>query len=186
MRRHRIRTLIAGLGLASAFWVIPAPAGASPPGPGEAVHITVPFFAQEDQGCGPAALASVLAYLGHAVSLEELTEEMVHPKLKGTLPMDLEYAARKRGLRAESFSGGLEDLHARMREKQPVIAFVNLLSPAFPKGHFVVVTGYDREAGIIIAHNGKKRDEAIPVKKFIKAWKKTDYWTLALQSEERS
>jgi hypothetical protein len=46
----------------------------------------VPFYRQSESTCGPAALASVLAFWGRAESLERITAGVYLPKLSGALP----------------------------------------------------------------------------------------------------
>ena len=59
----------------------------------------VPFVKQTEYDCGPAALASVLSFRGKTADLERITARVYLPKLRGTLPMDLERYARDEGLR---------------------------------------------------------------------------------------
>ena len=144
----------------------------------------VPFYPQEELGCGPAAVASLLAYWGRPVSLEEITQEVYLEKLKGSLPVDLMLAAQKRGLAAVSYSGGLDDLRLHLKRNQPVIAFLNPGGRLFPRGHFVVVTGYDETRRVITAHSGTFPNQKFPAKTFLKAWVGTDYWTLLIHPKE--
>lgn len=175
--------LFAGIVLAA----FPGMGRPAPPAPsGLEAHLIpgVPFFPQEENGCGPSSLASVLNYWGKAVSLEEMTEEVYLPGLKGALGIDLESAAQERGLSTSSYSGSLSDLLSSLERNQPVIAFLNLGLPQFPRGHFIVVTGFDRGGNYIIAHSGLIPNERIPVGAFLKSWAKTDFWTLAIRPGE--
>ena len=72
----------------------------------------VPFYKQSESTCGPAALASVFAFWGRPVNLEEITARVYLPQLRGTLPMDMESYARERGLNTASSAGTLADLKA--------------------------------------------------------------------------
>jgi ABC-type bacteriocin/lantibiotic exporter with double-glycine peptidase domain len=146
----------------------------------------VPFYPQEELGCGPAALASLLAYWGRAVSLEEITQEVSLKNLKGSLPMDLELAAKRHGLAATSYTGSLKDLRLHLGKGQPVIAFLNLRWRIFPQGHFVVVTGYDEIHSELVIHSGNDAYRRIPVESFFNAWAKTGFWSLLILPEEAS
>ena len=57
----------------------------------------VPFFAQEDYLCGPAALAMVLDYSGLAVRPEDLVAQVYAPTRQGSLPPAMLGAARRHG-----------------------------------------------------------------------------------------
>jgi ABC-type bacteriocin/lantibiotic exporter with double-glycine peptidase domain len=146
----------------------------------------VPFFPQEELGCGPAALSSLLTYWGHPVTLEEITREIELKELKGSLPLDLELAARNHGLSASSYAGSLEDLRSHLNKKQPVIAFLNLGWRIFPQGHFVVVTGYDDILSELVMHSGDVAYDRVPVDRFLNAWSKTGRWSLLILPKENS
>ncbi len=144
----------------------------------------VPFFPQEKYQCGPASLASVLTYWGQEVSLEVLSDEIYLPKLKGTLPMDLEQAARARGLVTRSYRGSLADLRNHIALGHPIIAFLNLGSKIFPKGHFVVVTGYDDQNRQIVTHSITEPNKGVAYDRFVEEWAKVDFWTLLILPKE--
>jgi len=153
--------------------------------PAETLLITgVPFYPQEELGCGPAAVASLLAYWRHPVSLEEITREVQLEKVKGSLPIDLERAVQKRGLAVSSYAGSLEDLRLHLRKNQPLIVFLNLRWVVFPQGHFVVVTGYDGIHSMVIVHSGERAYEKMPVEVFLRAWSKTGNWSLLVLPQE--
>jgi len=155
---------------------------ASPLPPPSITHtITgVPFFPQKEYRCGPASLASVLAYWGEEVSLEALTDEVYLPKLKGALPLDLERAARARGLDVQTYRGSLADLRNHIALDHPVIAFLNLGSRIFPNGHFIVVTGYNDQDRKIFAHSITEPNKAVAYDEFVEGWAKTDFWMLLI------
>lgn len=134
----------------------------------------VPFFPNDDYQCGPAALASLLKFWGAETPLETLRKEIYLDRIKGTLPMDLVQAARKRGLDAQMISGSLQQVQEDVLRDHPVIAFLNLGFRSLPKGHFVVVTGIDDARKGLYVHSGKKRDEFISYKRFLKNWDKTE------------
>jgi len=152
--------------------------------PEESLIAGVPLYPQDELGCGPAAVASLLAFWGHPVSLEEITQEVYLEKLKGSLPIDLERAAQTHGLAVSSYPGRLEDLRLHLQKNQPVIVFLNLRWRLFPQGHFVVVTGYDEIHSMVIVHSGDQAYERMPVKTFLNAWSKTGYWSLLILPRE--
>lgn len=175
------------VGIVLLLWVVDGGPAFSEPIPDQKRIIAgVPFYPQEDMGCGPAAVASLLAYWGHPVSLEEITQEVSLKNLKGSLPMDLELAAQRHGMAATSYTGSLEDLRLHLRKSQPVIAFLNLRWRIFPQGHFVVVTGYDENHSDVVVHSGDDAYRRIPVETFFKAWAKTGFWSLLILPKEAS
>ena len=65
--------------------------------PMQAEASNVPFFPQEDNFCGPAALATVVAWTGISVDPEQIAERVYTPGRKGTLQSDILAAARREG-----------------------------------------------------------------------------------------
>ena len=185
LRYHPFFTGYLLFGITTLLFIADGPIASSAPRPPEESLIAgVPFYPQEELGCGPAAVASLLAYWGHPVSLEEITQEVYLEKLKGSLPIDLEQAAQKRGFAVLSYPGRLEDLRLHIKKNQPVIAFLNLRWRLFPQGHFVVVTGYDETHSMVILHSGELAYERMPEKTFLNAWSKTGYWNLLILPRE--
>ncbi len=149
--------------------------------PDKAFLITgVPFFPQKDQFCGPASLQSVFAYWGRPFSQEEISKEIFIPQLKGTLNFDLVNFATAQGFRAETPAGNLKELEERIRQKHPVIAFLNLGNNLFPLGHYIVIIGYDLSKREIIFHSGQNEFERMPYSTFLNQWKSTDDWMLVV------
>ena len=138
----------------------------------------VPFIAQADNYCGPASLAMVLRYWGEAIDQAEIGREVYLESVKGTLTLDLEFAARRRGYRAESFRGTLEQVKAEIDRGHPPIVFQDQgIGPlAFP--HFFVVIGYDDTRGLIVAHSGVTENRLIAYREFLWTWGKRGNWTL--------
>lgn len=61
---------------------------AVPPAAARAIVDGVPFVAQSDYECGPAALAMALAAAGRPVALQDLVEAVYLPARKGSLQAD--------------------------------------------------------------------------------------------------
>lgn len=140
----------------------------------------VPFFPQSELMCGPAALASVLNFYGDAVALEEVSRAVYHSKLKGSLTIDLLLYAKERGFEARFYTGGLEDLKARLREKNPLILFLNLGYDFYPVGHYVVAVGYNEDMGVVVAHSATAREKVFGYGKLLGDWEKTGFSTLLI------
>lgn len=144
------------------------------------VHIVVPFFPDDTDQCGPATLASVLTYWGVPTNPPALKEEIYLPRLGGTLPIDLLLAAQARGLRAEFYSGSLDNVRDELEAGHPLVAFLNLGYAVFPQGHYVVITGFDDQRRGVYVHSGLERDVFLPYERFLGSWEKTGRWTLLI------
>jgi len=141
----------------------------------------VPFYRQAEYACGPAALASVLSFYQQPVDLEELTRQIVIPRLQGTLPMDMERAARERGLRTTSASGDRGLLFASLRSNMPVICLLDLGFGPVKQPHYVVLTGFDDGNRLFIMHDGAAADRTMSYERFDRAWERGGNWMLVVE-----
>ncbi|MEW5806622.1 MAG: C39 family peptidase [Acidobacteriota bacterium] len=139
----------------------------------------VPFFSQEEHQCGPASLASVLNFWGAAISPEKVAKEIYSQSAKGTLWIDLALYAREQGFSAMQYYGHWEDLKENIRAGFPLIVFVDYGISAIQANHFMVVVGCNKDG--VIVHSGKERERFEKKKKFMKAWRKTQNWTLLIK-----
>lgn len=150
-----------------------------PESPTKAMVEGVPFFAQEELQCGPAALAMVLDWSGVAVQPTDLSAEVYTPGLKGSLQSALIGATRRHGRVAYPISGS-ESMLAEISAGHPVIVLVNLSFFWYPKWHYAVVIGYDQQQGKVILHSGLTAGEVLSSRIFMNIWKRSEYWGLAV------
>ncbi len=156
----------------------------TPEGPAKAMVKDVPFFAQEELQCGPAALAMVLNWSGAALQPSDLTAEVYSPELKGSLQSAMMSAARKHGRVAYPFTGS-EALLAEISAGHPVMVLVNLSFFWYPKWHYAVVIGYDQQQGEVILHSGRTAGEVLSTRIFMNIWRRSEYWGLMVLPPER-
>lgn len=162
-------------------------AGCATPGPsrapeGRGVLLTVPFFPDATDQCGPSALAAVLGFYGKPATPAELRGEIYRAKLKGALTVDMLLAAQRRGLVVETANGSLDSVKTELDAGRPVLAFINVGLRIYPVGHYLVITGYDENRRVLFAHSGRKRDRPISYASFDRQWEKTNRWTLAVRT----
>lgn len=139
----------------------------------------VPFIPQAEYQCGPAALAMVLQYHGLRVSPDEIAQALAIPSLRGTLNLDLERYARRRGLDARAFPGTLARAKDELRRGRPLIVFQDLgAPPRYPVPHFAVLVGYDDRAGAVVLHSGTTAYRVVPYADFERTWARQRGWTL--------
>lgn len=139
----------------------------------------VPFFAQEDYLCGPAALAMVLDYSGLAVRPEDLVAQVYAPARQGSLPPAMVSAARRHGRLAyplDAFDGLLQEVAAG----HPVVVLLNLEVSWAPRWHYAVVIGYDLDAETVILRSGTEARRVLPFRRFRDAWRQAGRWGLAV------
>ncbi|MGH8058727.1 MAG: C39 family peptidase [Candidatus Entotheonellia bacterium] len=169
------------LGLAVGCAQIQPPYGQAPPvsSPSQTFVIAgVPFFPQEDYYCGPASLASVLQFYGVLVDQHEIASEVYLSQLKGTLTLDMLTYPSRVGLKARSYRGNLDDLKTHLLSGEPLVLFLNLGSRLLPQYHYLVAIGFDDAEAAVVTHSGTVAHKRIPYQELLKAWEKTDHWTL--------
>ena len=141
----------------------------------------VPFYPQEAYQCGPASLAGVLNYWQVAVSPEDIASEIYSESAKGTLDVDMVLYAERKGLKVRQYGGNIEEIKSNIDLGHPVIVLVDYGFWVYQQNHFMVVVGYN-ENGIFV-NSGKERLKLISFKRFLKSWKRTEFWTMLIQPE---
>ena len=156
----------------------------TPDRPARAIVDTVPFFDQEKFQCGPAALAMALTWSGNPVQPADLTKEVFTTDLKGCLQSALIGATRRNG-RVAYVINGSEALLDEVSAGNPVIVLVNIGLSWYPKWHYAVVIGFDRERDEIILHSGHIANEHLSSRVFLNIWHRSDFWGLLVLPPER-
>lgn len=148
---------------------------------GRGIYINnVPFFPQEENYCGPAALASVLNFYGYKATQQDIAKEIFTPRLKGTITVEMAGFARRAGFGAAYYKGGIENIKAEIDKGHPLILYIKTGYLISPSGHYITVVGYDDTKEGVIAYSGRDKDIFISYKKLMKDWGKTGYWTLLI------
>jgi tetratricopeptide (TPR) repeat protein len=140
---------------------------------------SVPFFAQEEYQCGPAALAMALNWSGLEVSPAELKEKVYTAALQGSLQPAMITGARRYGRLAYVVSG-TESLIRELSAGHPVIVLQNLGLSWMPVWHYAVVIGYDLPADELILHSGRNAGERVAMRVFQNTWSRAQDWGLLI------
>jgi len=137
---------------------------------------SVPFFPQTEYDCGPAALATVLAESGLAITPGELLPTVYTAGLTGSLQAEMLAAARSEGrlpILVEPTTQGLFDLVAA---GHPVLVLQNLRLPRSPAWHYAVVVGRESESGRVILRSGEEPRKRQRARRFAQTWSLADNW----------
>lgn len=149
--------------------------------------VAVPRFHQTtDFTCGPAALHSVLRFLGRTRARSEryLARAMGTTERDGTEPGALLREARSRGLRAElRESMSIEDLARLTARGAPVIVLYQAWSDragrryqrSYADGHYAVVVGVDQDNVYLQDPWLKGRLGYVPRAEFTRRWHGLDH-----------
>ena len=143
----------------------------------EKVELTaVPFFPQTEYQCGPAALATVLAYAGATVTPEALVPEVYLPERKGSLQIEMLAAARRHGMVSYQLAPRFEDMLREVAAGNPVIVLQNLgLRDGW---HYAVAVGYDYDWGKLYLRSGETKRQVMPFAIHEAVWMRGGYWAM--------
>jgi tetratricopeptide (TPR) repeat protein len=144
----------------------------------------VPFHPQEEQYCGPAALATVLGWSGLPASQDALAAEVFTPGRAGTLGHDLVGAARRHGRLAVPVAD-LPALLAEVAAGHPVLVLQNLGLDWYPQWHYAVVVGYDLGAGELVLRSGAARRRVAALDTFVRTWARAERWAIVVLPPDR-
>jgi ABC-type bacteriocin/lantibiotic exporter with double-glycine peptidase domain len=165
--------ICAGCGLGPAF------RDDTPAAP-DAARLDVPFVPQADRtDCGPAALASVLAFRGRHVPLEDIAGRVHTPAMQRTLLPDMENYARSLGFSTRSGRGDTDLLRLAVDTGSPVIVLADMGGPLFSQGHYLVVYGHD-SAGFLL-HAGTRGGLYVRDADLLQAWNRMNRLYLVVE-----
>lgn len=139
----------------------------------------VPFHPQEEDYCGPAALATALGWSGLPTRQEALAAAVYTPGREGTLSHDLIGAAQRHGRLAVPVTGLPALLH-EVAAGHPVVVLQNLGLDWYPQWHYAVVVGYDLEAGALTLRSGGERTRRVALDTFARTWARADRWAIVV------
>lgn len=142
----------------------------------EHVALQVPFYAQQTNQCGPAALAMVFAFEGHAVSPDQLSTAVYLPGKQGTLQVEMLAESRRAGLVPYVLDDEPDALLKELAAGHPVIVLQNLGNRVLPDWHYAVVTGYDLPGQMVFLHSGSESRLVTTFDAFDRSWSQSGRW----------
>lgn len=138
----------------------------------------VPFYAQDEYQCGPAALAMLLDAGGRQVDPETLRPQVYLPDRQGSLQVEMLAAARRNGFVAVELNPKLSDLLAEIAAGNPAVVLQNLALDWAPAWHYAVAVGYDLGQREIVLRSGTERRLEMPLSTFERTWQRGGYWAM--------
>ncbi|NOZ54996.1 MAG: PA2778 family cysteine peptidase [Gammaproteobacteria bacterium] len=145
----------------------------------------VPFFAQRDYQCGPAALAMVLAWSGIDVSPDELVPLVYLPQRQGSLQLEIVSASRQFDRIPHILTPSFSSLIAELQVGHPVIVLQNLGLSWYPNWHYAVVIGIDLSTNSIFLHSGTTERYVVNLETFERTWARSEKWALVVLPPEK-
>ena len=148
--------------------------------------LDVPFVKQTRNGCGPAAIAMVVAYWqahgfavpdggGGGADPQSIKAAVYSDAIKGTRGSEMQRYFERAGFRAFAFQGEWTDLERHLAKGRPLIVALGE-ARSF---HYAVVAGVDTRQGFVLLNDPARRkllrtDRA----EFERAWNVAGRWTL--------
>jgi Peptidase_C39 like family/Tetratricopeptide repeat len=147
--------------------------------------LDVPYFAQKDHQCGPAALAMALDAAGDTVTPPDLVGSVFIPAREGSLPPEMLAAARRRSRLAVELDPKIDAVLAEVAAGTPVIVLQNLSLPILPIWHYSVVVGYDLQHRDIILQSGGQQASRLALRTFERTWARSNRWAMVVLPPDR-
>lgn len=171
-----VLTLLIGLSGCAGTPMTDRLVGSPPSGMAERTEIAdVPFFAQTEFHCGPAALATALNHTGLETEPGDLAKAIYTPGRKGTLQTEILTGTRRNGRLALPVAG-MEDAFDKVAEGYPVLILQNLGLEIAPQWHYAVLVGYDLNAEQVFLRSGTTRRLAMDMDTFEHTWRRANFW----------
>lgn len=145
------------------------------------VQLRLPYYVDDADRGGRAAMASLLSYWDQPTQPKQLETEISRQAAvgpRGSLPTDLVLAAENRGLQARSYIANLDEVKAEIKLGHPVLAYVDLDRVPWGGDRFVLITGFDDARGAFTVASGGAQPRFVPYRSFMSRWEKTGRWAI--------
>lgn len=153
--------------------------------PARAAVDGVPFVAQSDYQCGPAALAMALGAAGREVELQRLVDAVYLPARKGSLQAEMLAQPRRESMLPIPLDARLASMLRAVADGVPVIVFQNLGLSWSPIWHYAVLIGYDLPAGVVVLHSGTEASMPMAIDTFERTWARAGAWSMIVVDPSR-
>lgn len=141
--------------------------------------LSVPFYRQKDNYCGPNSLYSIVSYYEpHQFTSENIEDMTFTPGSKGTYKRDMLSAARRLGYAAYEIEP--EEYIASLQAKVPILVFQNLGLSWSPTWHYSILTGFSGDQETFYHHNGYEKHQPLTPRKLINTWERGGAWSYVI------
>lgn len=142
----------------------------------------VPFFAQDEYQCGPAALATVLVAGGIDVTPQQLVSRIYIPDRRGSLQTEMLATTRSHGRVPYVLANSLAPMLQELRAGRPVLLLQNLGLERWPVWHYAVLIGFDPQNEKFLLRSGTTRRQQSHARPFLASWERAGRWSMVVVS----
>jgi ABC-type bacteriocin/lantibiotic exporter with double-glycine peptidase domain len=180
------------LAMAAGMLIISGLAAASESQRADGLWLDIPYVEQkQENGCGAAAVAMVLAYwkAKGAVVEDGLDREVIFKRLysanaRGILASKMEQYFRDSGFDVFPVRGAWDDFRQQIAKGRPLIAGVRPSSKSALL-HYVVIAGIDGDSAVLVNDPARGKLLRINRLEFEKEWSPVNHWLLVLVPRSR-
>jgi tetratricopeptide (TPR) repeat protein len=147
--------------------------------------LNVPFYAQDDFHCGPAALAGLLQYFGEDYSPATIANWVYVPERRGSFQLEMVAAIRRAGFIAYPLDGEIKNILAEVNAGNPVLVLQNLGLSWWPQWHYATVVGYDINRQKMVLNSGSIKNYKVSAGTFARTWMRAGSWAIVAMPPDR-
>ena len=153
--------------------------------PANRLLTNLPFHAQDEYQCGPAALSMLLGQRNIDIAPEQLTDRVYLPERQGSLQVEMIAAAREQGLLVYPLAPELGAILREIDAGNAVLVMQNLAFDWYPQWHYAVVVGYDLNTRDLILHSGLNARQRESFALFLRTWQRANSWAVVAVPADR-
>jgi tetratricopeptide (TPR) repeat protein len=152
----------------------------------EVVELTeAPFFPQREYECGPAALATALAYFKVPITADDLVSQVYIPERKGSVQIEMLAAPRRYGMVSYALAPRLEDMLREIADGTPVVVLQNYGFGPFKRWHYATAIGFNASSGSLVLRSGESQRWWMPLALFERTWRDSGHWAMVAVPPDR-
>jgi len=136
----------------------------------------IPFFAQLEYECGPAALAGVLGASGVSATPATLSPQVYLPGRQGSLQLELMAATRRAGRIPYIVEDSPQALVAELTVGRPLLVLQNVQTRDVPVWHYAVLVGLDADSNRVYLNSGAEQSMPVAAPEFLRTWDWAGRW----------
>lgn len=140
----------------------------------------VPFVAQTEYQCGPAAMAMALDFSGVPADLDTLTTQVYLPDREGSLQAEMLAVPAAYGRLGVALPPDPDALVAELHAGRPVIVLQNLGLDGWPVWHYSVLIGVDPARETAVLRYGDIRRYTQSWDTFMRTWVRGGAWAMTV------